>query len=87
MASPYLDPDFALAFARLVTHYVSHDAFLEDGVLLRNADLLSDIPAILVNGRFDLQAPVGNAWELYRVWPSATLVIVEDAGHAIDDTS
>jgi proline iminopeptidase len=27
----YADPDFALAFARLVTHYVAHDFFLEDG--------------------------------------------------------
>jgi proline iminopeptidase len=85
LAERYLDPDFALAFARLVTHYVSHDAFLEDGILLRNADALAAIPAILVNGRFDLQAPIGNAWELHRVWPSAELVIVEDVGHAGDD--
>jgi proline iminopeptidase len=35
-----------------------------------------------VNGRFDLQAPTANAWELKRVWPSAELVIVDDAGHA-----
>jgi proline iminopeptidase len=85
LAERYHDPDFALAFARLVTHYMRHDAFLEDGILLRNADALADIPAILVNGRFDLQAPIGNAWELHRAWPSATLVIVEDAGHAGDD--
>jgi proline iminopeptidase len=85
LAERYLDPDFALAFARLVTHYVRHDAFLEHGILLRNAEALADIPAILVNGRFDLQAPIGNAWELHRVWPGATLVIVEGAGHAGDD--
>ena len=78
------DPDFALAFARLVTHYVRHDLFLEDGILLRNAHLLADIPGVLVHGRFDLQAPIGNAWELHRVWPSADLVIVENAGHAGD---
>ena len=70
----FTDPHFALAFARLVTHYVRHDLFLEDGVLLGNAHVLADIPGILVNGRFDLQAPIGNAWELKRAWPSADLV-------------
>ena len=85
LAERYADPDFALAFARLVTHYVCHDLFLEDGILLRNAGVLADIPGILVNGRFDLQAPISNAWELKRVWPRAELVIVENAGHAGDD--
>ncbi len=81
----YSDPDFALAFARLVTHYVRHDLFLEDGILIRNAHLLADIPGILVNGRFDLQAPIANAWELNRAWPRAELVIVEGAGHVGHD--
>lgn len=85
LAERYADPDFALAFARLVTHYIRHDVSLEDESLLRNAHVLADIPGILVNGRFDLQAPIANAWELNRVWPAADLVIVEDAGHAGDD--
>jgi proline iminopeptidase len=79
------DPDFALAFARLVTHYVQHDLFLEDGILLRNAEKLSEIPGVLVQGRFDLQAPIANAWLLSKAWPQAELVIIEDAGHAGDD--
>ncbi len=85
LAERYADPDFALAFARLVTHYIRHDVFLEDGVLLRNAHLLADIHGILVNGRFDLQAPIANAWELNRAWPRAEMVIVENAGHLGDD--
>ncbi len=68
-----------------MTHYVGHDLFLEDGVLLREAVRLDAITGTLVNGRFDLQAPIGNAWELHRVWPRAELVVVEDAGHAADD--
>ncbi len=83
--SRYTDPDFALAFARLVTHYIRHDDFLEDGVLLRDAGVLADIPGTLVNGRFDLQAPIANAWALHQVWPRAELVIVDDAGHAADE--
>jgi proline iminopeptidase len=78
----YTDPDFALAFARLVTHYVAHDLFLEDGVLLRNAHLLQDIPGVLVHGVYDLMAPIANAWALQQAWPSAELVVVDDEGHA-----
>jgi proline iminopeptidase len=85
LAKRFTDPDFALAFARLVTHYVRHDDFLEDGMLLRDAGVLADIPGTLVNGRFDLQAPIANAWALHRVWPQAELVIVDDAGHAADE--
>lgn len=75
------DQTVALAYARIVTHYVHHNAWLEDGSLLRGADVLADISGILVNGRFDFQAPIANAWELRRVWPRAELVIVDDAGH------
>ena len=81
LAERFSDPDYALAFARIVTHYVRHNAWLEDGSLLRGAAVLADMPGVLVNGRFDFQAPIGNAWELKRVWPGAELVIVEDAGH------
>lgn len=81
----YTDPNFALAFARLVTHYVGHDLFLEDGVLLRDAGMLADIPGVLVQGRFDLMAPIAGAWALSRVWPRAQLVVVEEAGHGADE--
>jgi proline iminopeptidase len=82
LMSRFQDPDYAYAFARLVTHFIRHNVWLEDGQLLRNADVLSDIPGVIVNGRFDLQGPIGNAWELHRVWPKAELVIVENAGHS-----
>ena len=82
MAERFKDRRFALAFARIVTHYISNNVFLEDGALLRNTDRLADIPSVLVNGRFDLQGPLANAWALHRVWPSAELVVVDNAGHA-----
>ncbi len=80
----FRDPDYALAFARIVTHYAKHDLWLEDGELLRGAGALARIPGVLVNGRFDFQAPISNAWELKRAWPEAELVIVEDAGHGTE---
>jgi proline iminopeptidase len=81
LAERFTDPDYALAFARIVTHYVRHDAWLEDGILLRNAGRLEDIPGTLVHGRFDFQAPLENAYTLSRAWPRAKLVVVDDAGH------
>ena len=85
LAPRFTNPTFALAFARLVTHYVRHDLWIEDGRLLLDAERLAGIPGILVNGRFDFQGPIGNAWELKRVWPRAQLVIVDNAGHAADN--
>ena len=82
LADRFSDPSYALAFARIVTHYVRHNAWLEDGRILRDADSLADTPGSLVNGRFDLQAPIANAWQLNRVWSRAELVIVDDAGHS-----
>jgi proline iminopeptidase len=77
----YEDPAFALAFARLVTHYVRHDAWVGDDALLHGVGTLAEIPAVLVHGRFDLQAPLRSAWELHRAWSGSELVVVDDAGH------
>ena len=81
LAERFRDPRYAVAFARIVTHYASHCGWLEDGVLLRNATALAETPGVLINGRFDFQAPIENAWTLKQVWPRAELVIVDDAGH------
>ncbi len=81
----FLDEDFAYAFARIVTHYVRANAWLEEGELLRRADVLAKTPGVLVNGRFDFQAPLANAWELKRVWPAAELLVVDGAGHSAND--
>jgi proline iminopeptidase len=87
LAPRFADPKFRLAFARLVTHYVRQDAWIDDGSLLVNAGALADIPGVLINGRFDFQSPIGNAWLLKRAWPAAELVIVDNAGHAADTTA
>ena len=87
LSSRFEDPDYAMGFSRLVTHYVRHNAWLGDGSLLRGAGSLADISGVMVNGRFDFQAPIGNAWELSRVWPQAELIVVEGAGHATNEAT
>jgi proline iminopeptidase len=85
LAPRFTDPGYAMAFARLVTHYIRHNQWLEDGILLQNAGALAGIPGSIVNGRFDFQSPIANAWKLHHAWPRAELVIVDDAGHAADN--
>lgn len=77
----YADPAFRMAFARLVTHYFHHGAWLEEGQILRDVHRLAAIPAVLVHGQFDLGAPLDTAWQLARAWPSAELIVVP-AGHS-----
>jgi proline iminopeptidase len=77
------DPEFRLRFARLVTHYWRHAAFLEDEQLLHNAASLSGIPGVLIHGRYDVSSPMETAWQLHKRWDGSDLQIVEDAGHGL----
>ncbi|MFG2371545.1 prolyl aminopeptidase [Streptomyces sp. NPDC048504] len=81
----YEDPEFRMCFARTVTHYFGNDHFLgegnEEGVVLREAPLLKDIPGTLVQGSLDLGNLLGVVWRLHHAWPGSELVIVDEAGH------
>ncbi len=74
-----------MAFARLVTHYWRHAAWLEDGVLLRGARKLAGILGVLVHGRLDVSGPLDVAWELAQAWPDSELVLVGGAVHGFRD--
>jgi proline iminopeptidase len=77
----YEDPAFRACFARLVTHYWSHAAFLPDGALLRGMERLDGIPGALIHGRLDVSSPLDVPWRLSRAWPGSSLAVIEDAGH------
>lgn len=75
--------DFALAFARIESHYFVHGGFFdEDGQLLRDVGRIRHIPAVIVQGRYDVVCPMRSAFDLARAWPEAELVVVPDAGHS-----
>ncbi|MBZ0296140.1 MAG: prolyl aminopeptidase [Anaerolineae bacterium] len=82
----WLQPDFQMARARIITHYFRNHAWLEDGILLRNASALAGIPGVMVQGRIDLEAPFVTAWELAQAWPDGELVVVYGAGHSTADS-
>ena len=75
------DPEYRLRFARLVTHYWRHAAFLGESQLIRDASRLNGIPGALIHGRFDVSGPLSTAWQLHKRWTTTRLHILEDAGH------
>ncbi|GAA1663423.1 prolyl aminopeptidase [Nonomuraea maheshkhaliensis] len=78
--------DAIMAMTRICAHYFSNGAWLEEGVLLREAGRLKGIPGVLVHGRLDMGGPPQTAWELAKAWPDAELIMVEDSGHTGSDT-
>jgi proline iminopeptidase len=77
----YQDPEFRLRFARLVTHYWRHAAFLEEDQLIQGAAKLNGVPGVLIHGRFDISGPLFTAWRLSQRWTSSRLQLLDDAGH------
>ncbi len=77
---------YAIAFARIECHYFINRGFLaRDGQLVEDARRLSEIPGVIVHGRYDVVTPLKNAWDLKRAWPRADLRIVPDSGHAMTE--
>ena len=72
----------ALGLARIEAHYFVHDLFLPPGGLLAGMGLIGNIPAEIVQGRYDMVCPACTAFELAAAWPAARLTVVPDAGHS-----
>jgi len=84
MIEKFADPEFALAFARIECHYFMNNAFFEtENYLIENVGKIRHIPAVIVQGRYDVVCPIKSAWELHRAWPEADLQITPDAGHSM----
>ncbi|HJU84798.1 MAG TPA: prolyl aminopeptidase [Holophagaceae bacterium] len=82
-AASYGQEDSTLAFARIEAHYFQHHGWLtSDDQLLRGVEKIRHIPAVIVQGRYDVVCPMTSAWALHRAWPESELVIVPDAGHS-----
>ena len=75
--------EHALQFARIECHYFVNGGFFErEDLLLHQVDRIRHIPAVIVQGRWDVVCPPRSAWDLHRAWPEAELRIVPDAGHS-----
>ena len=75
--------DRGLAMSRILAHYVIHGGFFEsEQQILDGIEGIRQIPAVLVQGRYDLCCPPVTAHDVASRWPEADVRIVADAGHS-----
>jgi proline iminopeptidase len=72
----------ALGLARIEAHYFRNGLFVPEGALLDGVAKIRDIPATIVQGRYDMVCPIATADLLAKAWPEARYVVVPDAGHS-----
>ena len=68
---------------RIEAHYFQNRGFFEvDDQLLRDVGRIRHIPAVIVQGRYDVVCPIFSAWALHRAWPEADFIVTPDSGHS-----
>ena len=78
--------DYARAFSRLENHYFYNAGFLEeDGWIIKQRHRIRHIPAVIVQGRFDMICPPVSAHRLADGWDQCELHMVPMAGHALSE--
>ncbi|AHI24316.1 prolyl aminopeptidase [Komagataeibacter xylinus] len=81
----HADPRYALAFSRIENHYFINAGWLDEGQLIRDVGRIRHIPAVIVQGRYDVTTPMRTAWDLHRAWPEADFRIIDTAAHAMTE--
>jgi proline iminopeptidase len=82
----FAEPQNALALARIECHYFVNNSFMAtDNYLIENIDKIRHLPAVIVQGRYDIVCPMISAWDLHLSWPEAELKIIADAGHSVKE--
>jgi len=76
------DDAVTLGRARVQLHYLRALCFLESTPLLEQVDRFRHIPAIIIQGRYDMVCPPVTADELRLAWPEASFSMIPDAGHS-----
>jgi len=82
VAEQFASDAVALGVGRLEAHYFQNAAFLSDDQLIRHVGRIRHLPAVIIQGRYDVVCPALSAWRLHQAWPEASFQIIEDAGHA-----
>jgi proline iminopeptidase len=84
MINHFGEDEFALAFARIECHFFMNNSFFDtDNYLIEHVGKIRHIPAVIVQGRYDVVCPMTSAWELHRAWPEAEFHVIPDAGHSV----
>jgi proline iminopeptidase len=82
LVEEFSNPEFALAFALIENHYFINKGWFDtENQLIENIDKIRSIPAVIVQGRYDVVCPMKTAWELSKAWPEAEMIIAPSSGH------
>ena len=85
------DPKWALAFARIESHYFVNGGWMKDGQLITDAHRISHLPIVIVQGRYDVVCPAKTSWELYQALggkenKNVEYKILGEFGHSAHET-
>jgi proline iminopeptidase len=71
-----------LGVGRMESHYMANLGFFTDGQLLANVPRIAHLPAVIVQGRYDVICPPVSAHRLQQAWGAgAVMKMIPDAGH------
>ena len=76
------DDQHHIGISTIEAHYFQNNLFTPDTKLLDNIDRIRHIPAVIIQGRYDMICPIITADELHRHWPEAEYHIITEAGHS-----
>ena len=72
----------SLGLGRLEAHYMINAAFMREDQLIQEVGRIRHLPAVIVQGRYDVVCPPATAYRLQQAWPEAAMHIIGDAGHS-----
>ncbi len=75
-----------LGVGRLESHYMANLGFFTDNQLLDNVGRIAHLPAVIVQGRYDVICPPVSAWRLHQAWSGSVMKMIPDAGHGAMET-
>ena len=71
-----------IGLGRLEAHYMVNGAFMREDQLIEDIDRIRHLPAVIVQGRYDVVCPPVTAHRLHQAWPEASMHMIADAGHS-----
>ncbi|MBC3917451.1 prolyl aminopeptidase [Undibacterium sp. CY18W] len=71
-----------IGLGRLEAHYMLNAAFMREDQLIQDIERIRHLPAVIVQGRYDVVCPPVSAYRLHQAWPEASLQMIADAGHS-----
>ncbi|KAH6714523.1 proline iminopeptidase [Leptodontidium sp. 2 PMI_412] len=85
------DPKWALAFARIESHFFVNGGWMKEGQLIEDAHKIKDLPIIIIQGRYDVVCPAKTSWDLYQALggpenPRVEYKIIGDVGHSAHES-